>query len=225
MAAEPIAALELKKTLFLDLIGEFQCYLCKALPSTTVTKFFRCMNHHLVCIFCRFSKSCCEPPQLSCPKCSRKKPPLVNCCSDPYGYSAYKSVNKHQRDDYKECTLVKKILEQWQLLVCIFYKNGCREINFRDDLLEHQKECHFRDIKCPDIACLKTITLTSFTGHMDLTHGPSFVIEMECGIKKKFERPIPTTSSLSLISLNGKINAKGRFLVVIIKNVYSIIKG
>ena len=206
MAAEPKVALELKKKLFLDLIEEFQCYICKALPSTTVTKFYRCMNHHLVCAFCLGSKSCCEPPQLSCPQCSRKKPPLVNCCADPYGYSAYKSVTEHQRDDYKECTLVQKILKQWQLLVCIFYKNGCREINFKNVLLEHQKECNFRDIKCPDITCLKMIPFTSFADHMRSNHGRSIDIEMEYGTKTNFKRSIPTTFKTlrpKLISLNG----------------------
>jgi len=98
---------------------------------------------------------------------------------------------------------VRKVLEQWQLLVCIFYKNGCGEINFKGDLLEHQKECDFRDIKCPDIACLKAIPFTSFTDHMQSRHHRSIDIQMDYGTKKKFERSIPTTSTLKLISLNG----------------------
>ena len=201
MAAESKAALELKKKLFLDLIEEFQCYLCKALPSTTNIKFYRCMNQHLVCESCCVSESCCVPPSLSCPspRCPQKIAPQVRC-----SYYCYtQQVTKHKKADYKECSIVRKILEQLQLLACIFYKNGCREINFRDDLLEHQKECVFRDIKCPDIACLKTIPFTSFTDHMQSGHHRSIDIKMECGIKKKFERSIPTTSTLKLISLNG----------------------
>ena len=116
MAAEPIATLELKKKLFLDLIEEFQCYICKVLPSTTITKFYRCMNQHLVCEICYSYQSCCEPPKLSCPRCPQKLAPRVVCSC--YGYSEL--VTKHKRADYKECTIVRKILEQWQLLVCIF---------------------------------------------------------------------------------------------------------
>ena len=204
MAAESKAGLELKKKLFLDMIEEFQCHLCNELPSTNVTKFYRCMNQHLVCEFCRVSKSCCQPPELSCRYCPKKMAAMGVCSCYPYK----QSVTKHKSADYKECTIVRKILEQWQLLACKFYKNGCREINFKDDLLEHQEECDFRDIKCPDILCLKSIPFASFSDHFLEKHKQwnEGFLKMNYGQKTNILRLIRTESSTSpptLISLSG----------------------
>ena len=89
-----------------------------------------------------------------------------------------------------------------------FYKNGCREINFKDDLLEHQEECDFRDIKCPDILCLKSIPFASFSDHFLEKHKQwnEGFLKMNYGQKTNILRPVPTESSTSpptLISLSG----------------------
>ena len=194
------------------MIEEFQCFQCKELPSLSRTKFYRCLKQHLICNICQVSHlRNCGSLALSCSYCQHKHSVRIAHCdrrSAYYGSGCCSTVNQHHTKDYKECTMVKTILEQWKLLTCRFYKNGCREINFADKLRDHQDECDFRNILCPDIDCQKTIPFSSFIDHCHEYHNQPIegFLKMEYGQKKKVVRPNPTvsaTSPPSLICLNG----------------------
>ena len=210
MASESMPNIELKKKLFLDLIKQFKCKLCSELPSTRVKKFYRCFNQHLICQTCfQAKKPCCTQLSLFCNRCGKGNH-IIHLYCDTYREFSLPILGC--QENYKECTLVKEILDQWKLFACIYYKNGCREIDTHDKLLEHQEECTFREIQCPDIKCLKKIPFSTFSdhlfdpGHIQFDNPLRSFQQMEFGQKVKLVRPIPinkSTTTPKLLALSG----------------------
>ena len=36
---------------------------------------------------------------------------------------------------------------------CKYEKNGCEEIRMKEDMINHEQECVFREVSCPDLSC------------------------------------------------------------------------
>ena len=88
-----------------------------------------------------------------------------------------------------KCAVTQTILDQWKLRVCFNHKNGCTQIDSIENLLEHQKECIYRDIQCPHEKCTKTFGMTTLIDHMKNDHfNFGGFLKMDFGTKMKMSR-------------------------------------
>ena len=200
---------ELKKKLFLDLIKELQCLVCKTFPNAEIKSFYRCPKSHLICDQC-FSdgKKCCKPdPCNGCTNVRNGQPqnnwfdPAPPCRARGRGRGCQRCQNnpnpvgqnalKPPEADHVlvKCVLTQTILDQWKLRVCINHKNGCNQIDSIENLLEHQIECYYRDIQCPHATCPKTFGLTTLIDHMKNDHfNVQGSVGMDFGTKTKMSQ-------------------------------------
>ena len=53
---------------------------------------------------------------------------------------------------------------------CKYEKNGCEEIQMKEDMVNHEQECVFREIDCPKLSCMEKVTYMSLMDHLGNAH-------------------------------------------------------
>ena len=65
--------------------------------------------------------------------------------------------------------LVDKVLADLPFQ-CKFAKYGCEELFMKENLFDHEADCHYRIVKCPDLGCHKDISFLKMLDHLDEEH-------------------------------------------------------
>ena len=61
--------------------------------------------------------------------------------------------------------MTSKVLEILQINLCCNQKHGCQEVCERSQLNDHERNCDYRIINCPDFICKEKITFLDFMDH------------------------------------------------------------
>ena len=53
---------------------------------------------------------------------------------------------------------------------CKYENDGCEEIQMKEDMVNHEQECVFREIDCPELSCYEKVTYMSLMDHLGNAH-------------------------------------------------------
>ena len=68
------------------------------------------------------------------------------------------------------CKITSKLLEILQINSCRNQKHGCQEVCERSQLNNHERNCEYRIIHCPDFNCREKVTFLHFMDHFRKCH-------------------------------------------------------
>ena len=166
-----------KSELLQTLKDTLQCSGCKAFPSSNRRIYYQCKNCKIESFFCQkcfLENECCT---ICCPKDQMTKFKCTGQCGPGRNHNqfgnqfGYRNQPTHCQNclnaflpkvTLRESPLVSKLIENLPLY-CKFLNNGCSEVMLLDEMIEHESECIFRDIKC--FRCEKTIMFKDFDEH------------------------------------------------------------
>ena len=124
-----------------------ECPVCILLPHST--KILACKNTHQICQKC-FDKIQSDPKK--CPQCR------CNYASPPTRYR-----------------VIEDLIRQAVLdLNCQNAVHGCPVELKRDELSEHENECQFRLVPCPEADCQEMVVLSQLEAHYSVTEDHDF---------------------------------------------------
>jgi len=138
--------------------GILECPVCLELP---IKPIYQCKNGHLIC------KSCHSRVKI-CPVCRAQlsdAAPLRNLTAEHMIDNLNNNEAKSQhteavRPKYSKATLM-----------CRNKENGCDlKCKTNGELIQHQKDCKYRFVFCPDLRCSRKIPLAKLHAHINDDH-------------------------------------------------------
>jgi hypothetical protein len=121
-----------------------QCPVCKEFPDKA--PIYQCINGHITCSLCR-------PKLNQCPVCRTKWSQTRNLLAEQI-----LAANLWNHPHGRPTTTIP----------CKFLEFGCKKSFEKIILANHERNCEFRTIKCPD--CSLPISLNEITGHLNKRH-------------------------------------------------------
>jgi hypothetical protein len=138
--------------------GILECPVCLELPAKPI---YQCSNGHLICKLCHSRVKIC-------PVCREKlneQMPLRNLTAE----HILESINNNDAPcQYKE---VLRPRRSNVTLLCRNKEHGCElRLKTNGELIDHQKECKYRLVFCPDLRCARKIPLAKLFAHINEDH-------------------------------------------------------
>jgi len=139
--------------------GILECPVCLEIPAKPI---YQCSNGHLICKLCHSKVNLCPV----CRDKLNKQGPLRNLTAE----HLLESINNNEVSQSKEVILPRASMAEPRRL-CKYKGNGC-ELRARTngELLQHQKDCKYRLVFCPDLRCSKRIPLAKLFLHINDDH-------------------------------------------------------
>jgi hypothetical protein len=140
--------------------GILECPICLELP---VKPIYQCSNGHLICKLCHSKVKLC--PVCRAPLSSTT--PLRNLTAEHFLDTI---DNNDTASQYKEALPSGRSTAMASLL-CKYKEHGCSlKPRTNGELIQHQIECKYRLVFCPDLRCSKKIPLAKLFVHINDDH-------------------------------------------------------
>lgn len=138
--------------------GILECPVCLELPAKPI---YQCSNGHLICKLCHSRVKLC-------PVCRDKlndQAPLRNLTAE----HILESINNNDApSEYKEALRPRR---PSATVLCRNKEHGCEyRGKTNGELIQHQKECKYRLVFCPDLRCSRKIPLAKLFVHINDDH-------------------------------------------------------
>lgn len=158
---------------------------------TTIEKEFKCSG----------CKSLPRPGQTSIKKCST--------CSNVFCVTCGPHLCSDGKQRKPDGSVLLKIDVEFLPYFCQNNKFGCKEILFKDlELFEHERDCAFQIVYCPDFTCKHQVNFLNFLDHFKQTHDS----HDDLGEGKTFKAPLFMdeihTEALRVILKNDVLHPK-----------------
>ena len=137
-----------------------QCYLCKMKLRVGKYRWYRCLGNHQICEDCT---------QLSDDDLNRGgRGGLLFVSDSKNGPLKLEFCRCGKSISSEFCKMTEELLKSSTMrFKCANVDRGCATIFGEKDMKEHEIECFYRRVTCPDIGCRSVISINTLTEHIE----------------------------------------------------------